>query len=102
MITWESQAVDYPSIGPGYARVRAARLPARSVVLLVHVFAAAVKYPYVRGSLLEMFREARARPGDPVDAWAEIVDDPEKARARTSAARQGRASCAPRGTRRPS
>ena len=39
-----------------------------------------VKYPYVRGSLLEMFREARARLGDPVDAWAEIVDDPEKAR----------------------
>jgi len=34
----------------------------------------------VRGSLLEMFREARARLGDPVDAWAEIVDDPERAR----------------------
>jgi nitrate reductase alpha subunit len=27
-----------------------------------------------------MFREARARLGDPVEAWAEIVDDPQKAR----------------------
>ncbi len=27
-----------------------------------------------------MFREARARLGDPVEAWAEIVDDPERSR----------------------
>jgi len=39
-----------------------------------------LKFPYVRGSLLEMFREARRRLGDPVDAWAEIVDDPERSR----------------------
>ena len=39
-----------------------------------------VKYPYVRGSLLAMFREARERLGDPVEAWAEIVDDPERSR----------------------
>ncbi|MBS1884447.1 MAG: nitrate reductase subunit alpha, partial [Actinobacteria bacterium] len=39
-----------------------------------------VKYPYVRGPLLEMFREARERLGDPVDAWAEIVADPERSR----------------------
>ena len=40
-----------------------------------------VKYPYVRGSLLELYREARERLGDPVDAWASIVEDPDKARA---------------------
>ena len=39
-----------------------------------------LRYPYVRGSLIEMFREARARLGDPVEAWAEIVDDPERSR----------------------
>ena len=49
-----------------------------------------LKYPYVRGSLLEMFREARARLGDPVEAWAEIVDDPEKVAAVPPPARQGR------------
>ncbi|MCU7731294.1 molybdopterin-dependent oxidoreductase, partial [Actinoplanes sp. KI2] len=30
--------------------------------------------------LLEMYREARARLGDPVAAWAEITGDPAKAR----------------------
>ena len=39
------------------------------------------KHPYVRGVLLEMYREARERLGDPVEAWASIVDDPERARA---------------------
>src|SRR6185437_7060285 len=39
-----------------------------------------LKYPYVRGSLLTMFREARERLGDPVDAWAEIVGDEAKLR----------------------
>ena len=45
LITWESQAVDYPSTGAGDAGVRAARLPARGVVLLVHVLAAAAEVP---------------------------------------------------------
>jgi nitrate reductase alpha subunit len=39
-----------------------------------------VRYPYVRGVLLEMYREAKARLGDPVLAWADIVSDPERAR----------------------
>lgn len=32
----------------------------------------------MRASLIEMYREARARLGDPVDAWAEIVSDPQR------------------------
>ena len=45
-----------------------------------------VRYPYVRGVLLEMYREAKARVGDPVLAWADIVGDPERS-ARYKAAR---------------
>jgi nitrate reductase alpha subunit len=37
-----------------------------------------VRYPYVRGVLLEMWREARTRLGDPVAAWAEITGDPQR------------------------
>ncbi len=37
-----------------------------------------VRYPYVRAPLLELWREARQRLGDPVDAWAEITGDPER------------------------
>ncbi len=39
-----------------------------------------MRYPYVRGSLLEMYRDALARTVDPVEAWADVVEDPEKAR----------------------
>src|SRR5665647_2961614 len=34
-----------------------------------------VRYPYIRGPLLQMWREARARL-DPVAAWREITSDP--------------------------
>ena len=39
-----------------------------------------VRYPYVRGVLLEMYREAKARYGDPVVAWADDRRGPGAAR----------------------
>ena len=39
IITWETQQTDYPSVGPDSPGVRAARLPARRGVLLVHLLA---------------------------------------------------------------
>ena len=39
-----------------------------------------MRYPYVRGVPLEMYREAKARLGDPVLAWADVVGDPERSR----------------------
>ncbi len=39
-----------------------------------------MKYPYLRGVLLDLWRAARARHADPVDAWASLVDDPEARR----------------------
>ena len=40
-----------------------------------------VRYPYVRGVLLEAYRAAKAANGDdPVKAWAAVVDDPETRR----------------------
>ena len=67
IITWEAQQTDYPSVGPGPARVRAARLPARRGVLLVHLLArpgCATRTP--AACWCEMYREAKAaarRPG---------------------------------------
>src|SRR3972149_5073837 len=37
-----------------------------------------IKYPYIRGILLDAWREAKAKHADPVDAWQSIVTDPEK------------------------
>jgi nitrate reductase alpha subunit len=38
-----------------------------------------VRYPYVRGMLLDLWREARRVHEDPVDAWQSIIADPAKA-----------------------
>ena len=49
-----------------------------------------VRYPYVRGVLLQMFREAKAQhDGDPVRAWEHIVENPLRAKAYKSARGKG-------------
>jgi nitrate reductase alpha subunit len=79
LITWENQAVDYPSTGPEMPDYEPRGCPRGASFSWYEYSPLRLKYPYVRGSLLQMFREARARLGDPVAAWAEIVDDPDKA-----------------------
>ena len=61
IITWESQQTDYPSVGPdSRSTSRAAALAApRSPGTPTRP--TRVRYPYVRGVLLEMYREAKAR-----------------------------------------
>ena len=80
LITWESQAVDYPSTGPEMPDYEPRGCPRGASFSWYTYSPLRLKYPYIRGSLLEMFREARERLGDPVDAWAEIVEDREKTR----------------------
>ena len=49
-----------------------------------------MRYPYVRGVLLQMFREAKAQhDGDPVRAWEHIVENPLRAKAYKSARGKG-------------
>ncbi|MGN6166900.1 MAG: nitrate reductase subunit alpha [Solirubrobacteraceae bacterium] len=79
LVTWENQAVDYPSTGPDMPEYEPRGCPRGASFSWYQYSPLRLKYPYVRGSLLAMFREARTRLGDPVEAWAEIVDDPEKA-----------------------
>jgi nitrate reductase / nitrite oxidoreductase, alpha subunit len=78
LITWESQAVDYPRTGADMPDYEPRGCPRGASFSWYTYSPLRVRYPYVRGSLLELFREARARHGDPVDAWAEIVEDPER------------------------
>ncbi|HZD86911.1 MAG TPA: molybdopterin-dependent oxidoreductase, partial [Gaiellaceae bacterium] len=79
LITWEAQAVDYPSTGPEMPEYEPRGCPRGASFSWYTYSPLRVKYPYVRGSLLEMFRGARERLGDPVDAWAAIVEDPDSA-----------------------
>jgi nitrate reductase / nitrite oxidoreductase, alpha subunit len=81
LVTWETQETDYPSNGPDTPDYEPRGCP-RGASFSWYIYSPLrPKFPYVRGVLLEMYREARERTGDPVEAWASVADDPEKARA---------------------
>ncbi|HEY1974386.1 MAG TPA: nitrate reductase subunit alpha [Pseudonocardia sp.] len=80
IITWEAQQTDYPSIGADKPEYEPRGCPRGASFSWYTYSPARVRYPYVRGVLLRMYREAKARLHDPVLAWADIVEDVEKAR----------------------
>jgi nitrate reductase alpha subunit len=76
VVALETQALDYPRIGcdvPGYEPRGCQRGISASWYLYSPL---RVKYPYLRGVLMDLWRAARSKHADPVDAWASIVDDP--------------------------
>ncbi|KRE59003.1 nitrate reductase subunit alpha [Phycicoccus sp. Soil748] len=79
IITWESQQTDYPTTGPDRPEYEPRGCPRGAAFSWYTYSPTRIRYPYVRGVLLEMYREAKARLGDPVLAWADVVGDPEKA-----------------------
>jgi nitrate reductase / nitrite oxidoreductase, alpha subunit len=81
IITWETQQTDYPSTGPDSPEYEPRGCPRGASFSWYTYSPARVRYPYVRGELLRLWREARARLGDPVAAWAEITADPDKSAA---------------------
>ncbi len=80
IITWESQQTDYPSVGPDSPEYEPRGCPRGAAFSWYTYSPTRVRFPYVRGVLVEMYREAKARLGDPVLAWADVVGDPERRR----------------------
>ena len=80
IITWETQQTDYPSVGPDRPEYEPRGCPRGAAFSWYTYSPTRVRYPYVRGVLLEMYREARNRLGDPVLAWADVTGDPDKRR----------------------
>jgi nitrate reductase alpha subunit len=78
IITWESQQTDYPSVGPDRPEYEPRGCPRGAAFSWYTYSPTRVRYPYVRGVLLEMFRDAKSRLGDPVAAWEEVTSDPER------------------------
>ncbi|GGB34642.1 nitrate reductase subunit alpha [Flexivirga endophytica] len=79
IITWEAQQTDYPSTGADKPEYEPRGCPRGAAFSWYTYSPTRVRYPYVRATLLTMFQEARAQYGDPVVAWASIVQDAEKA-----------------------
>nr|WP_255952935.1 nitrate reductase subunit alpha [Streptomyces sp. ODS25] len=78
VITWETQATDYPSVGPDSPEYEPRGCPRGASFSWYTYSPTRIRYPYVRSTLLQLWREARARHPDPVEAWAWLTADPER------------------------
>jgi len=77
IIVWEHQAVDYPTNGPGMPEYEPRGCPRGASFSWYTYSPLRIKHPYVRTELLRLWRDALGRTGDPVEAWAMIVEDAE-------------------------
>ncbi|GAA3813604.1 nitrate reductase subunit alpha [Cellulomonas soli] len=89
IITWETQQTDYPSVGPDSPEYEPRGCPRGAAFSWYTYSPTRIRYPYVRGALLRAYREAKARTGDPVTAWAQLTADPEVARSYKAARGKG-------------
>jgi nitrate reductase alpha subunit len=75
IITWEIQAADYPRLDPSLPAYEP-RGCQRGISTSWYIYSPIrIKYPYIRGVLAELWRKARESHGDPVSAWASIVEN---------------------------
>ncbi|BDG27541.1 nitrate reductase subunit alpha (plasmid) [Thermus thermophilus] len=78
IVTWELQATDYPSLEAGLPPYEP-RGCQRGISFSWYLYSPIrVKYPYAKGVLLDLWREAKKAHGDPVAAWEAIQNDPHK------------------------
>ncbi len=78
VVTWELQATDYPSLEAGLPPYEP-RGCQRGISFSWYLYSPIrVKYPYAKGALLDLWREAKKAHPDPVAAWESIQNDPHK------------------------
>jgi nitrate reductase alpha subunit len=75
LITWETQAVDYPRTDPGRPDHEPRGCPRGASFSWYTYSPVRLKHPYIRGSLLAAYRAAREQTGDPVAAFAQVAAD---------------------------
>src|SRR6516165_5229505 len=86
IVTWEMQGLDYPMLEHGLPPYEP-RGCQRGISYSWYLYSPLrVKYPYLRGALLDLWKSARAQHDDPVEAWKSLVQNPE-ARTRWQRAR---------------
>ena len=89
IITWETQQTDYPTVGAGSPEYEPRGCPRGAAFSWYTYSPTRVRYPYVRGVLLQAYRAAKARTGDPVLAWEAVTTDRDVARAYKKARGKG-------------
>jgi nitrate reductase alpha subunit len=80
IVVWETQQLDYPLLEnslPPYEPRGCQRGISFSWYLYSPI---RIKYPLIRSSLIDLFRSEKKKTGDPLKAWENIQNDPEKRR----------------------
>jgi nitrate reductase alpha subunit len=76
IVTWELQATDYPRLEAGLPPYEP-RGCQRGISFSWYLYSPIrVKYPYIRGKLLDLWRSVKQSRSDPVEAWQTIISDP--------------------------
>ncbi|MCL2471757.1 MAG: nitrate reductase subunit alpha, partial [Propionibacteriaceae bacterium] len=76
LITWEHQNTNYPTTGENSPEYEPRGCPRGASFSWYTYSPSRVRYPYVRGILLDAYRAHRRQGKDPVEAWGAIVSDP--------------------------
>src|SRR5699024_12188018 len=79
IITWENQQIDYPSCGPDMPEFEPRGCPRGASFSWYEYSQLRVKYPYMRGKLWKMWKEAMHEYHDHINAWTIIMEYTEKA-----------------------
>src|SRR5512133_1210242 len=89
IVVWETQALDYPALEnslPPYEP----RGCQRGISTSWYIYSPLrVRYPLIRGKLLDYYREEKQKTGDALTAWKNVQDDPEKCKAYRNARGKG-------------
>lgn len=78
IITSETQQTDYPSTGDNFPEYEPRGCPRGASFSWYTYSPIRVKYPYIRGDMYKLWKAEREQGFDPVEAWSNIVSDPEK------------------------
>ena len=89
IVTWETQQTDYPSLGDNVPEYEPRGCPRGASYSWYLYSPGRIKYPYVRGELLRLWQEVRQKESNPINAWRQIVSDPERRRAYQKARGKG-------------
>lgn len=78
IVVWETQALDYPLLEDSLPHYEP-RGCQRGISFSWYLYSPVrVKYPMIRGALIDLFREEKAKTGDAMQAWQNIQQDPVK------------------------
>ncbi len=78
IVVWEMQALDYPMLENGLPPYEP-RGCQRGISYSWYLYSPIrVKFPLMRGALLDLYKAEKEETGDPYQAWANIQNDPVK------------------------